>query len=75
LTKDWSKYTILDQVMKIPEMVTTNLNRWLLRAYLSFYLRPKFIIEQLKRKDFFFFITKKVFVTALEYVGVKRQVM
>ncbi len=72
LTKDWSKYTILDQVMKIPGMVTTNLNRWLLRAYLSFYLRPKFILEQLKRKDFFFFITRKVFVTALEYVGVKK---
>ncbi|RLE13156.1 B12-binding domain-containing radical SAM protein [Candidatus Aerophobetes bacterium] len=72
LTKDWSKYTILDQVMKIPGMVTTNLNRWLLRAYLSFYLRPKFILEQLKRKGFFFFVTRKIFAAALEYVGVKR---
>jgi len=71
LTRDWSKYTILDQVMKIPGTVTTNLNRWLLRAYLSFYLRPKFILEQLKRKNFFFFITRKVFRGALEYVGVK----
>jgi len=72
LTKDWSKYTILDQVMKIPGMVTTNLNRWLLRAYLSFYLRPKFILDQLKRKGFFFFVTRKIFAAALEYVGVKR---
>ena len=71
LTKDWSKYTILDQVMKIPGMITINLNRWLLKAYLSFYLRPKFIIEQLKRKNFLFFVTKKVFRGVLEYVGVK----
>ncbi|MCD6575253.1 radical SAM protein, partial [Candidatus Aerophobetes bacterium] len=71
LTKDWSKYTILDQVMKLPGQVATNLNRWLLRAYLSFYLRPRFIFEQIKRKEFFLFITRKVFRGVLEYVGVK----
>lgn len=34
-------------------------------------LRPRFIFEQLKRKNFFFFITRKVFQGVLEYVGVK----
>jgi len=71
LTRNWSKYTILDQTMKIPGAVVTNIKKWLLRAYLSFYLRPQFIFEQLKRKDFFFFITRKVFRGVLEYVGVK----
>jgi len=73
LTREWSKYTILDQVMRIPGMVAINLNRWLLRAYLSFYLRPRFILEQLKRKNFFFFFIRKVFRGALEYMGVKKQ--
>jgi len=58
--------------MKIPGAVVTNIKKWLLRAYLSFYLRPQFIFEQLKRKNFFFFITRKVFQGVLEYVGVKK---
>lgn len=71
LTRDWSNYTIVDQVMRIPGAVATTLNRWLLRAYLSFYLRPRFIFEQLKRKDLFFFIIRKVLRGILEYVGIK----
>jgi len=71
LTKNWAKYTILDQVMRIPGTVTTNLSKWLLRAYLSFYMRPRFIFEQLKRRDFFFFIARKIFGGFLEYIGLK----
>jgi len=71
LTKNWAKYTILDQVMRIPGAVSANLNKWLLRAYLSFYMRPRFIFEQLKRRDFFFFIARKIFGGFLEYIGLK----
>jgi len=71
LTKDWSKYTILDQVMKLPGQVAANLNKWLLRAYLSFYLRPKFLIEQIKRKSFFLFLFRKISETVFEYLGAK----
>jgi len=70
LTKNWAKYTILNQIMRIPGMLTINLNKWLLRAYLSFYMRPRFIFEQLKRKDFFLFIIRKVWGAFLEYIGV-----
>jgi len=65
LTKDWSKYTIVDPVMKIPGLVSKKLVKWLMRAYLSFYLRPKFILSQLIRGNFF--VVKTAFRAALSY--------
>ncbi|HHJ00587.1 MAG TPA: radical SAM protein [Candidatus Aerophobetes bacterium] len=66
LTRDWSKYTILDPVMKTPGILSKELKRWLLKAYLSFYLRPKFFLEQAKRRDLFFF--RKALKAGLNYI-------
>ena len=66
LTRDWSKYTILDPVMKTPGILSKELKRWLLKAYLSFYLRPKFLLEQVKRRDLFFF--RKALKAGLNYM-------
>jgi len=66
LTQDWSKYTILDPVMKTPGILGKELKKWLMRAYLSFYLRPKFLFEQIRRRDLFFF--KKALKAGLNYV-------
>ena len=66
LTEDWSKYTILDPVMKTPGILGKELKKWLMRAYLSFYLRPKFLFEQIRRRDLFFF--KKALKAGLNYV-------
>ncbi|RLE09664.1 B12-binding domain-containing radical SAM protein [Candidatus Aerophobetes bacterium] len=66
LTRDWSKYTILDPVMKTPGILSKELKRWLLKAYLSFYLRPKFLLEQVKRRDLFFF--RKALKAGLNYI-------
>jgi len=52
LTKDWSKYTTLDPVLKIPGIPAKYLKRFLRKAYLNFYLRPKFIMEQIRYKNF-----------------------
>ena len=66
LTKNWSKYTILDSVMKTPGIASKKLRRWLIKIYLSFYLRPRFIIEQMKKRDLF--IVKKALKAALNYL-------
>jgi len=66
LTKDWSKYTILHPVMKTPGIMSKKLRRWLIRVYLSFYLRPRFIMKQIKKRDLF--IVKKAFKAALNYL-------
>jgi len=52
--------------MKTPGILGKELKKWLMRAYLSFYLRPKFLFEQIRRRDLFFF--KKALKAGLNYV-------
>jgi len=54
LTKDWSKYTIIKSVMEVPGLTNRVLNKWLSKAYLSFYVRPSFLFEKLKRREVYF---------------------
>lgn len=48
LTRDWSKYSTLDPVIKHPEMKSEELKNFLRKAYISFYLRPSFIWKAIK---------------------------
>ena len=54
LTRNWSKYTAIDPVMKIKGIAQKQLKSYLRKAYLHFYLRPKFIWEWIKNKQFIF---------------------
>ena len=66
-TKDWSKYTTLDPVMKIGELTQKQLKNLLYRAYMSFYLRPSFLFKQLRERRAFLF--KKVLSGSLKIFG------
>jgi len=66
LTKDWSRYTTLDPVMKIPGIAAKELKSMLTKAYIKFYFTPRKILEQLK--DGRFSIIKKAFSAAYEYM-------
>lgn len=72
LTLDWSKYTILDPVMQVPGLINEKLYRWLEKAYISFYLRPGFIWQEIKRKNFFFI--RKAIKAAMYYLKEKNSV-
>jgi len=48
LTKDWSKYTTLDPVMKLPRLTAQRLKGLLRNAYISFYCRPTQILRIFK---------------------------
>jgi anaerobic magnesium-protoporphyrin IX monomethyl ester cyclase len=50
--RDWSKYTIVDPVVKHPQISAKNLKRYVDRAYLSFYLRPRYIFDELRDRNF-----------------------
>jgi len=53
LTKNWKKYTALEVVMKSFFLTPKQIKRFLLRAYIAFYLRLKYIINDIiKRKGF-----------------------
>jgi len=55
LTFNWRKYTTLDPVMKLKNFTPQQIKRMLQRAYLSFYLRPSYLIKDLiSRKGFIF---------------------
>lgn len=41
LTRNWGMFTALDPVIKLDNLTTHQVNRYLLWAYMSFYLRPK----------------------------------
>jgi anaerobic magnesium-protoporphyrin IX monomethyl ester cyclase len=48
LTRDWSRYTVLDPVMRVPGLAARKL-KWLLnKAYLSFYGRPLQVLKLIR---------------------------
>ncbi|RJS70881.1 MAG: radical SAM protein [Candidatus Syntrophoarchaeum sp. WYZ-LMO15] len=55
LTFNWRKYTTLDPVMKLKNFTAQQITKMFQRAYLSFYLRPSYLIKDLIfRKGFIF---------------------
>jgi len=47
LTDDWGKFTALDPVIRLDHLSSGQLSRRLLKAYSSFYLRPRKAIENM----------------------------
>ena len=54
LTNDWSKYTAIDPIMKIKGITEKQLRSFFQKAYISFYLRPKFVWRWIRNKQFLF---------------------
>ena len=55
LTFNWRKYTTLDPVMKLKNFTSQQITRLLWKAYLSFYLRPSYLIKDIiSRRGFIF---------------------
>lgn len=49
LTEDWSQYTTLKPVMALKDISAKELQRLIKRAYISFYLSPKILMENFGR--------------------------
>jgi len=47
LTFNWRKYTTLDPVMKLKNFTSEQIKRMLQKAYLSFYLRPRYLLKDI----------------------------
>jgi anaerobic magnesium-protoporphyrin IX monomethyl ester cyclase len=45
---DWSKYTIVDPVVKHPSIPARTLKRYVNLAYMKFYLRPRYLFDELR---------------------------
>jgi radical SAM superfamily enzyme YgiQ (UPF0313 family) len=72
LTKDWRRYTTLEPVMKNLYVDSKRIQTMLSKAYLSFYLRPGYLIKDVvKNKGF---VLRRIFGSALPVIlrdGVK----
>ncbi len=66
LTEDWSKYTTLEPVMSIPGLSYRELKKLLRKAYLSFYIRPGFLLNQIRAGNIFLF--KKIIEAGITYL-------
>jgi len=54
-TFNWRKYTTLDPVMKLKNFTARQIVKMFQKAYLSFYMRPSYLIKDLiLRKGFIF---------------------
>ncbi|MGQ9530984.1 MAG: B12-binding domain-containing radical SAM protein [Candidatus Bathycorpusculaceae bacterium] len=54
LTKDWSKYTATEPIIRINGIDEKQLKALFQKAYISFYFRPKIILKWIKNKQFTF---------------------
>jgi len=55
LTTDWRKFTTLSPVMKLKNFTSEQILKWLSRAYISFYLRPLYLLRDIiKNRGFVF---------------------
>ena len=65
ITKDWRRYTTVEPIMNIPGISAEQLRKLLNRAYISFYLRPRYVLSELLNGRFF--IIKKAISGAMNY--------
>jgi len=54
-TMNWRKYTTLNPVMKLQNFTDETIFKWLGKAYMNFYLRPFYLLQDLIRNHGFIF--------------------
>jgi len=54
LTENWSKYTAIEPIVKIEGASEKEIKALFQKAYITFYLRPRIVMEWLKNKQFSF---------------------
>jgi radical SAM superfamily enzyme YgiQ (UPF0313 family) len=55
LTKNWRKFTTLSPVMKLTNFSSDQILKWLSWAYISFYVRPLYLMKDMVKRHSFVF--------------------
>ncbi|HIH69284.1 radical SAM protein, partial [Methermicoccus shengliensis] len=50
LTRDWRRYTALEPIMRLKYLSPEDVKRWLYRAWVGFYLRPRYIVRDMVKR-------------------------
>jgi anaerobic magnesium-protoporphyrin IX monomethyl ester cyclase len=64
---DWTKYTIVDPTLKHPSISARKLKRYVNWAYVSFYIRPRYIFDELR--DGSFYLVPRAFKAFIEHLA------
>ena len=67
LTEDWPKYTATEPVLKIDGVSTREVKALFQKAYITFYVRPRIVMEWLKNRQFNFI--KSGIRAVINYMG------
>lgn len=51
LTEDWADFEIGNSIVSTPALSSDELDRWRRRAYLSFYLRPSYMLQRIREVE------------------------
>jgi radical SAM superfamily enzyme YgiQ (UPF0313 family) len=70
-TDSWLDYSILGSVMQLPSLSHESLKHHLHKAYLRFYLRPSFLLRQIRGKNIF--LLRKIIQGVKEYIQRRTQ--
>jgi radical SAM superfamily enzyme YgiQ (UPF0313 family) len=71
ITTDWRRYTTVEQIMNIPGVSAAELRRLFNWSYISFYLRPRYVLSGLVNRRFV--LSKKALAGALDYYRTAKQ--
>ena len=66
LTRDWSKFTATQPIIKLENVTEEQLRRLFRKAYLSFYLKPKKVWEWIRHRQFL--LLKNAINLAINYL-------
>ncbi len=55
LTREWRKFTTLSPVIKLKNFTSDSIMKWLSRAYISFYIRPTYLLRDIVKNHGFIF--------------------
>ncbi len=70
LTRDWGKYTAITPVIKLKNFTSEEIMKWVARAYISFYLRPTYLLSDIIDREGFIF---KRMILYIKDLGIIRQ--
>jgi anaerobic magnesium-protoporphyrin IX monomethyl ester cyclase len=64
---DWTNYTIVDPILRHPSISARKLKRYVNWAYVSFYLRPRYVFDELR--DGSFYLVPRAFKAFVEHLA------
>ncbi len=68
LTRDWGKFSAIMPVIKLKNFTSDEIMKWVARAYISFYLRPTYLVSDIVEREGFIFKRMILYIKDLKII-------